>query len=203
MRESGWRNRYADVDLRQLPHAACTTIRLRLAENLLFSAQFLLIVYFGALAVIAQRADHRPAARLPRLPQQLHRERRPRWSTRSQRWRLVGVHLERLSDIVGEEQEPLLLAPRAANCCRRPAIRVEELELLLRARPSRRCSSDLSFEIPAGGLVAIVGPSGAGKTTLMRLMLGLLPADQRPDPDRRRAARRRPRWRRGARGSAR
>jgi ATP-binding cassette subfamily B protein RaxB len=34
---------------------------------------------------------------------------------------------------------------------------------------------DLNFEIPAGAFVALVGASGAGKTTLMRILLGLLP----------------------------
>jgi ATP-binding cassette subfamily B protein RaxB len=33
---------------------------------------------------------------------------------------------------------------------------------------------DMNFEVPAGRFAAIVGPSGAGKTTLMRIMLGLL-----------------------------
>jgi ATP-binding cassette, subfamily C, bacterial len=32
----------------------------------------------------------------------------------------------------------------------------------------------LSFEIPAGGITAIIGPSGAGKTTIADLLLGLL-----------------------------
>jgi ABC-type multidrug transport system fused ATPase/permease subunit len=35
--------------------------------------------------------------------------------------------------------------------------------------------NDVSFEIPKGSFVGIVGPSGAGKTTIVDLMLGLFP----------------------------
>jgi ABC-2 type transport system ATP-binding protein len=35
----------------------------------------------------------------------------------------------------------------------------------------------ISFEIRHGGLAALVGPDGAGKTTLIRLIAGLMPAD--------------------------
>jgi ATP-binding cassette, subfamily C, bacterial EexD len=38
--------------------------------------------------------------------------------------------------------------------------------------------NELSFEIPAGTLLAIVGPSASGKSTLMRSMLGVYPAAQ-------------------------
>ena len=37
---------------------------------------------------------------------------------------------------------------------------------------------DVRFDLPAGGLLAVVGPSGAGKTTLLRALLGTRPADQ-------------------------
>src|SRR6185369_15634960 len=37
---------------------------------------------------------------------------------------------------------------------------------------------DVSFEIPHGTLSALVGPDGAGKTTLIRLIAGLLLADR-------------------------
>jgi ABC-2 type transport system ATP-binding protein len=36
---------------------------------------------------------------------------------------------------------------------------------------------DVSFEVPHGGLATLVGPDGAGKTTLIRLIAGLLPAE--------------------------
>ncbi len=36
---------------------------------------------------------------------------------------------------------------------------------------------DVSLEVPHGALAALVGPDGAGKTTLIRLIAGLMPAD--------------------------
>ena len=45
------------------------------------------------------------------------------------------------------------------------------------ARGSRKIFDDVSFEIARGEVVAVMGPSGTGKTTLMRLVTGQL----RPD----------------------
>lgn len=42
------------------------------------------------------------------------------------------------------------------------------------AAPGRPALADVDLTIPAGALVAITGPSGAGKTTLADLLLGLL-----------------------------
>jgi sulfate/thiosulfate transport system ATP-binding protein len=36
---------------------------------------------------------------------------------------------------------------------------------------------DISFEVPGGGLTALLGPSGGGKSTLLRLIAGLEPPD--------------------------
>lgn len=171
MRENGWRNRYADV-ISAAYRTETYAIRMVLAENLLFSLQFLLVVYFGALAVLAQNLTvglliaflayrssftGSAAALVDHL----------------QKWRLIGVHLDRLSDIVGEKREELRPVPRA-GLLPAPAIRAEQLSFSY--GPSEApIIEKLHFSIPAGGFVALVGPSGAGKTTLMRIMLGLLP----------------------------
>lgn len=44
--------------------------------------------------------------------------------------------------------------------------------------PDRQVLSDVDLTAPAGAVTALVGPSGQGKTTLLRLMLGLLPPEQ-------------------------
>jgi sulfate transport system ATP-binding protein len=38
--------------------------------------------------------------------------------------------------------------------------------------------TDITFEIPGGGLTALLGPSGGGKSTLLRLIAGLEPPDE-------------------------
>jgi ATP-binding cassette, subfamily B, bacterial CvaB/MchF/RaxB len=171
MRESGWRNRYAEV-ISAAYRSRIYDIQLTLAENILFGLQLLLIVYLGALAVLEQqltvglllaflayRSSFTGSA--ASLIHQL------------QKWRLLAVHLERLSDIVGEKREELQVSPRRA-LLPGPALRVEEVTFAY--GPSEApIFEKLSFEIPSGALVAIVGPSGIGKTTLMRVLLGLLP----------------------------
>ena len=63
----------------------------------------------------------------------------------------------------------------------------------------------LSLTVPAGRMLAVTGPSGAGKTSLLWLMAGALEPDRGQRPRRRRAGRRPaggrgPRHRRGAAG---
>jgi zinc/manganese transport system ATP-binding protein len=43
-------------------------------------------------------------------------------------------------------------------------------------RGRRLIWSEATFEVPAGGIVALIGANGAGKTTLLHMILGLVPA---------------------------
>ncbi len=170
MRESGWRNRYADV-ISASYRADIYNIRLDFAESILFGLQFLVVVYLGALAVLDQEMTvglliaflaYRTSftASAAGLVDQ------------AQRWRLLGVHLDRLSDIVGQRREELRPAKRE-RLLPPPAIRAEGLGFSY-APNEPSIFENMDFEVPKGSMVAIVGPSGVGKTTLMRIMLGLL-----------------------------
>jgi ATP-binding cassette subfamily B protein RaxB len=171
MRESGWRNRYADV-ISASYRANIYGIRLDFAESLLFGFQLLLVVYLGALAVLEQQLT--VGLLIAFLAYRMS------FTTsavalvdQAQNWRLLGVHLDRLSDIVGQKREELRPAKRE-RLLPPPVIRADGLGFSY-APNENPIFDNLEFEIPKGSLVAIVGPSGAGKTTLMRIMLGLLP----------------------------
>jgi ATP-binding cassette subfamily B protein RaxB len=171
MRENGWRNRYAEV-ISAGYRARIFGIQLDLAESLLFGFQFLIVVYAGALAVLGQQMT--VGLLLAFLAY------RTNFTTSAialieqlQSWRLLGLHLERLSDVVAEKREALRLTPRR-GLLPAPAIRAEGLSFAY-GPAEAPIFEKLDFEIPAGAFVAIVGPSGSGKTTLMRILLGLLP----------------------------
>jgi len=171
MRENGWRNLYSDVvsaDYRTEIYSIVT----RIVESVILAAQLLLVVYVAALAVIADTMtigllvaflSYRSSFMSSATALLDHAD----------RWRLLSVHLERLSDIVAEPRETMLAAPPRAGLLPAPAIRADGLSFAYGPNDPLLLN-DMDFEIPAGSFVAIVGASGKGKTTLMRLMLGLL-----------------------------
>jgi ATP-binding cassette subfamily B protein RaxB len=90
-------------------------------------------------------------------------------------FRMLDLHLDRLSDIAHAEPEH---RPRRTAFHDRPiAGDLEVRNLSFRyAEGEPYVFENISFSVRAGDYVAITGPSGGGKTTLLKVILGLLPA---------------------------
>src|SRR5216117_4504046 len=51
-----------------------------------------------------------------------------------------------------------------------------EIEALTKLYGDFVAVNELSFSVPAGGVLGLVGPNGAGKTTTLRCLAGIIPA---------------------------
>lgn len=87
-------------------------------------------------------------------------------------FRLLGLYLERLGDIVQSEPEAASATtlPGAVN----GALRVSGVSFRYGAA-DRMVLRGIDLDIAPGEYVAIVGSSGGGKSTLLKLLLGLYP----------------------------
>ncbi len=89
--------------------------------------------------------------------------------------RAVGA-TERLVSLMERDDglEALNAGPSQSSLCLGDAVGVafESVSFSYPSRPRDAAVSGLNFEIPAGETWALVGPSGAGKTTIFSLLLG-------------------------------
>ncbi|QKJ86069.1 peptidase domain-containing ABC transporter [Paramixta manurensis] len=93
-------------------------------------------------------------------------------------FRMLRLHGERLADIVLTEQEKdgrhgAEVALKKRTLTTPPKLTIENLSFRY-AETEPLVLNNCSFEIQPGESVAIIGPSGQGKTTLAKLLLGLL-----------------------------
>lgn len=91
--------------------------------------------------------------------------------------RMLSLHNERVADIVLSSPEPQMHARQVFTKGNAAALQVRNLRYQY-DRLAKPIIADLNLSIAAGESVAIVGPSGVGKTTLMKLMCGLLSPDE-------------------------
>jgi ATP-binding cassette subfamily B protein RaxB len=87
--------------------------------------------------------------------------------------KLLKVHLSRVADIVHSESETDYEGMGLSSDSKIGDIKLENISYKY-ADNEPWVFQQLSFHIKAGECVAIIGTSGAGKTTLMKIILGLL-----------------------------
>jgi ATP-binding cassette, subfamily B, bacterial CvaB/MchF/RaxB len=169
-RESAWRNLFADVT-----NATFSVGRLEIGrstvQGLITGLQSVLVVYLAARMILA--GDGFSVGMLFAFMsfRQTLTDRTLALINQFIQFRLLGLHLERLGDIVHAEPEVAAgaVVPAAAISGR---LSLEGVSFRYGTADSL-VLEDVTFSIAPGEFVAITGPSGGGKTTLLKLMLGL------------------------------
>lgn len=169
-RQNNWLNRYADV--------INTDIRLNklsiyeeAINDLLFGIETIIVVYCGAVAVINEQLTIGMLLAFLAYKNQFISSITGLVSNLIS-FKLLGLHLERLSDITLQSKEDFL--PKPITCTAdKGSLKVENLSFRY-SDNSDWIIQNLSFEVYSGECVVVSGYSGAGKTTLMKLLLGLL-----------------------------
>jgi ATP-binding cassette, subfamily B, bacterial HlyB/CyaB len=89
----------------------------------------------------------------------------------------VIIAVERINDVLdAEPEEDLQTQARQALPPIRGHIRFENVTFRYHPEGDENVLENLSFEIEPGQMVALIGRSGSGKTTISKLVLGLYPA---------------------------
>lgn len=170
-RRNGWMNILADqfnADLR----IAKLSVSYQTANTLLFNAERVIVIWMAALAVLDSRFSVGMLFAFISYKDQFS-QRMVGLIDKLFELRMLKLHGDRVADIVMSEAEHDLNDVEIAPGNVRPSIEVRNLSFRY-ADSEPFVLKDLNLEIPAGQCIALTGSSGCGKTTLVKLMLGLL-----------------------------
>jgi ATP-binding cassette subfamily B protein RaxB len=169
-REGQWLNRFAETvnaDVR-LERAK---IAFHAANGVLFGAENILVIYLAAQLALDNIFTIGMVFAFITYKQQFL-DKANNLLEKALDFGIVGLHLERLSDIAltpleaGHDKPLLTRSVRGGLEVRDVSFRYSETEDFV--------LENVNFAIGPGEAATIMGPSGRGKTTLMKIMLGLL-----------------------------
>lgn len=171
-REGRWRNAYARV-VNASVSAGKWQISVQFAQTLIHGVQTVVVVFLAARMVMHAQGFSLGMLLAFLALRQTFTDRASNLVTQSLQLRLLGLHLERLGDIVQAETEvrgQLSMPPFSAVTGRISLIDVD-FQYGVGDPPILKA---VTLEVAPGEFLAITGPSGGGKTTLLKLMVGLL-----------------------------
>jgi ATP-binding cassette, subfamily B, bacterial CvaB/MchF/RaxB len=146
-------------------------IILGFAQSALLGLQAVLVLYLGAKSTLS--ADGISIGMLYALFafRGVATERALSLINQGTQIRMLGLHFERLADIVGHPPETPFEEP-GVSLPQRKDIGLHNVSFRYGSTDPMTLN-DVSFEVGEGDFIAIVGPTGGGKTTLLKLLLGL------------------------------
>lgn len=178
-RQGIWQNRYAEVINSEI-RLGRLNISFESFNKLLFGLENVLVIYFAALMVMENSLSVGMVLAFIAYKGQLT-TRFANLIEQIIQFKMMRLHLDRISDIALTELE----ANREGNASFTSIDDANESskqqgQLTLEnicfsySEEDTPVLTNVSLSLNAGDSIAITGPSGAGKTTLMKIMLGLL-----------------------------
>ena len=170
-REAAWRNLYTDFINANVGYGKWVVAR-KFFETLLTGLQVVLVVWAAVSLMLGEGSGFTLGMLVAFLAyRQYFTDAVVQLLEKGIEFNLLSLHLDRLSDIIFEETdadqsgEGTLDALKGQVSLEGVSFRYSDTDPWV--------LTDHSLEIAAGEMVTLTGPSGGGKTTLMKLMLGL------------------------------
>ncbi|SEL00168.1 colicin V processing peptidase. Cysteine peptidase. MEROPS family C39 [Colwellia chukchiensis] len=174
-RQGIWQNRYAEVINSEI-RLGRLNISFDSFNKLLFGLENVLVIYFAAIMVMANTLSVGMVLAFIAYKGQLT-ERFANLIEQIIQFKMMRLHLDRIADIALTEQEANREgeASFSNNEGQQPKGQLT-LENICFSYSDEQAPilHNVNLTLEAGESIAITGPSGAGKTTLMKIMLGLL-----------------------------
>jgi len=170
-REGQWLNRYNDVVTANV-RLGRTKIAFGAINDVIFGLESIVTVYLAAKLALGNVLTVGMIFAFMSYKQHFT-DKAVQLVEKALDFRMLGLHLERLSDIALTPRErghdhPIAYTREIIGC-------IELRNVYFRYSENDPCVlEDINLTIAPGEFVTIMGPSGGGKTTLIKIMLGLL-----------------------------
>jgi len=170
-REGQWLNRYSDVVTANV-RLGRTKIAFGTLNEIIFGLESIATIYLAAKLALANAVTVGMIFAFMSYKQHFI-DRAVQLVEKGLDLRMLGLHLERLSDIAltpceGGHDQPIAYTRDVLG-------HIELRDVSFRySENDSWVLKDINLTIAAGEFITIMGPSGGGKTTLIKIMLGLL-----------------------------
>jgi len=174
-RQGIWQNRYAEVINSEI-RLGRLNISFESFNKLLFGLENVVVIYLAALLVMSNSLSVGMVLAFIAYKNQLT-SRFANFIEQIIQFKMMRLHLDRIADIALTKQEVNRdgdLAYRGSNDNKvKGQLSLKNISFSY-SDDQAPILKDINLTLNSGESIAITGPSGAGKTTLMKIMLGLL-----------------------------